>query len=341
MDEKGFWEVIDLADWSREGDDEVVTEGMVRRLASLPDEEIFAFDDALAEHLHALDRRDIAEAVFGGEEYFSPDEFLDWRCVCVVNGEGLYRDVLAARRFPSPDLYFESLLYVPMRAWARKHGTDAESYPHQSEPDYFTYGNVEGWPSAAGAVVAAADDGGDSADEEQAAFEARVKSLDWDDFLRLALVQGERGSFSHIEPKDAQMVFAMQGERVYSYLTLLLGPVYWAYRRCYLPALALLAIYVGLLAGFLLVGVNPRMFRFLPGAIAGAYFYRIYRWQTNAAMHKMSAAGIDDPAAQEAYMRERGGTSVAAAVGMAVLYLGASVAALAPLWLPALGAGAF
>ena len=81
MGEREFWEIIDLADWSREGDDEAVTEGMVRHLVSLSDEEIFAFDDALAEHLYALDRRDIAEAVFGGEEYFSPDEFVDWRCV--------------------------------------------------------------------------------------------------------------------------------------------------------------------------------------------------------------------------------------------------------------------
>lgn len=335
MDEKEFWRIIDLADWGQEGDDEAVTEGMVQHLASLSDKEIFAFDDALAEHLHALDRRDIAEAAFGDAEYFSPDEFVDWRCVCVVNGEGLYRDVLAGRRLPSSDLCFESILYVPMRAWARKHGAEAENYPHQSETDYFTYGNAEGWAPAAG------DDGSDSAAEEQASFEEKVRSMDWDGFLRLALVQGEGGNFSHIEPKDAQMVFAMQGERTYSYLTLLLGPVYWAYRRCYLPALVLLAVYVGLLAGFLLAGINPRMFRFLPGAIAGAYFYRAYRWQADAVMRKMTAAGIDDPAEQETYMRERGGTSPLAATGMFVLYVGASVAALAPLWLPALGAGAF
>lgn len=55
-------------------------------------------------------------------------------------------------------------MFAPMRAWARKHGTDAESYPHQSEPDYFTYGNVEGWPSAAGATGFVADDGSDSCD---------------------------------------------------------------------------------------------------------------------------------------------------------------------------------
>ena len=48
MGEREFWEIIDLADWSREGDDEAVTEGMVRHLVSLSDEEIFAFDDALA-----------------------------------------------------------------------------------------------------------------------------------------------------------------------------------------------------------------------------------------------------------------------------------------------------
>lgn len=148
MEEKEFWEIIDLLDWDCEGDDEAVVEPVVERLAALSDEDIFAFDDALAAHLYALDRRDIASAAFGDEGYFSPDEFVDWRCVCVVNGEELYRDALEGRDLPSSDLCFESILYVAAQAWERKHGAPQGSYPHEAEPDYFTYSNEQGWADA-------------------------------------------------------------------------------------------------------------------------------------------------------------------------------------------------
>lgn len=146
MGEREFWEIIGLADWSREGDDEAVTEGMVRHLASLSDEEIFAFDDALAEHLRALDRRDVAERAFGHDrDRFFPDEFLGWRCACVAGGRGCWEDALAGRSAPPAGARFEELMFAPMRAWPRRHGTNPEAYPHRPVPSCQAFGNRDGW----------------------------------------------------------------------------------------------------------------------------------------------------------------------------------------------------
>ena len=40
---------------------------------------------------------------------------------------------------------FESLLYVPQKAWALKHSCSAEDYPHSSPLSYETGSNKEGW----------------------------------------------------------------------------------------------------------------------------------------------------------------------------------------------------
>jgi len=40
---------------------------------------------------------------------------------------------------------FESLLYVPAEAWARKHIKHSSQYPHFPEPSYETGSNRELW----------------------------------------------------------------------------------------------------------------------------------------------------------------------------------------------------
>lgn len=336
MEEGKFWELIERLDWSREGDDDAVVDPVISALSTLEDESIFAFDDILASHLHELDTRDIAVRAFGSED-LSPDEFLYWRCVCVANGESLFRSVLSGRQTPSADLEFEALLYTASSAWARKHNTDSSTYPHVPEPDYETYANSEGWTKDSSAMT-----DNEIADSEKASStDDFFDQLDWNDFLRLAFIQGKNASFSHIEPKEIGMLMGMRGERVYSYLTIFLGPIYWAYRRCYLPAFALLAVFVGVVAGTLALGINPRVMRFLPGMIAGAFFYRAYRWRADMMINRMNARGICGAPAQEAYMREHGGTSIWAALGMGVLYIVAAMMSLAPIWMTTLNAGTF
>lgn len=108
--------------------------------------ELFAFDDALAAHLRALDRRDVADRVFGPfRDRFFPDEFLGWRCACVAGGRGCYADALAGRSAPPAETRFEELMFAPMRAWARRHGTNPEAYPHRPIPSCQAFGNRDGW----------------------------------------------------------------------------------------------------------------------------------------------------------------------------------------------------
>lgn len=353
MDDEEFWGLIGRLDWRYEGDDAAVLEPVVSSLAAMSDECIFAFDDALALRLHELDRLDIAERAFG-DGYLSPDGFLYWRCVCVVNGPELFQSVLSGGRQPSPDLEFEAILYAASTAWARKHGAEMDDYPHFPEPSYETYDNREGWlqgatDSLGDNAVEAPDKAPDEEPVARAAERICVVSedeslppgvegveLDRDDLLRLAFIQGRGETFSRSDPVHVGMLMGMRGEHVYSYLTILLGPVYWAYRRCYLPALVLLAVFVGAVAAMLALNINPRVFRFLPGMIAGAFFYRAYRWQADKVMGEMKAQGIDDFAEQEAFMRDRGGTSLRAALAVGVLYVAAALVSLAPLWLPTL-----
>lgn len=122
------------------------TEPLVAHLAAFSNGELFAFDDALAAHLRALDRRDVAERAFGFSRGSSfPDEFLGWRCACVAGGRDFYAAALAGRSTPPAGVRFEELVFAPMRAWARKHGADPADYPHEPCPVFQTYANEGGW----------------------------------------------------------------------------------------------------------------------------------------------------------------------------------------------------
>ncbi|MCP4870190.1 MAG: DUF4240 domain-containing protein [Proteobacteria bacterium] len=72
MDEERFWDVIALFDWSKTGDDVAVTAPTLEALAAMGVEAIYAFDDLLAEKLHALDTRAHCRACYAGEA--DPDD---------------------------------------------------------------------------------------------------------------------------------------------------------------------------------------------------------------------------------------------------------------------------
>lgn len=146
MNEKQFWKIVDKADWSHQGDDEKVLAPVISELSKLEDEEIFGFEDVMSKLLYDIDNQEIALQLYGPELHFSEDLFLYQRCVALVNGENYYKRILSGKERLDPDSEFESILYVPHLAWAKKHKADSGDYPHIPEISYETGSNEELWP---------------------------------------------------------------------------------------------------------------------------------------------------------------------------------------------------
>jgi hypothetical protein len=148
MNEDKFWQIIDLLDWERDADEGIVAPA-VEALSLLSDEDIFRFDDLLAEKLYALDGERFAKKrsseTAGGKAYFSVDDFLYSRCCVVAKGQDFYQTVLKNPNKMPKDCTFESLLYLHEEAWEMKHG-EQEAYPHFREVWYETFSNPTGWP---------------------------------------------------------------------------------------------------------------------------------------------------------------------------------------------------
>jgi hypothetical protein len=147
MNEDHFWSIISLLDWSKTGNDEQVLEPAVQLLAMMTEEQIFGFEDKLAERLHDLDRKDVAKNIgigawSGPNQPFSPDEFLYARCCVVANGRQVYASVLADPTKTPKDCEFEALLTLARKAFERRTG---QSWDYVSPIDYESFANVEGW----------------------------------------------------------------------------------------------------------------------------------------------------------------------------------------------------
>jgi hypothetical protein len=141
-----FWRVMDLCDWSYEGDDDKVLEPVISYLSGQSDELIFLFEDVMTELLYNLDTRANYERYKEVAGYDSEDMFLYCRCVAIINGRDYYQDVIE-NGFPDDmcEMEFESVLYVPEFAWSDKHGQDTAEYPHFSPLSYEIRSNKEGW----------------------------------------------------------------------------------------------------------------------------------------------------------------------------------------------------
>lgn len=148
MDEELFWEIIASFNWKKLGDDAVMLPAL-KKLAALPIEEIFAFDNILAKKLYQLDGAKYADACYpvkrfiSGKPYISVDDFLYCRCVIVVNGPAYYEHILQNPDGWPVDSEFESVLYLAANAYERK--PKGEEYPHVPEPSFETYSNLAGW----------------------------------------------------------------------------------------------------------------------------------------------------------------------------------------------------
>ena len=149
MNEETFWKIIAQLDWDETGDDDAVLEPAVESLMALKEEDIFGFDDLLAEKLHALDTREHCRGCYAGEldpdngdDYISADDFLYSRCVVVANGREFFDEVMADPTKMPQGMEFEALLSLAQTAYERK---TRKSYEHISPIDYESFQNAQGW----------------------------------------------------------------------------------------------------------------------------------------------------------------------------------------------------
>lgn len=141
--------------------------------------------------------------------------------------------------------------------------------------------------------------------------------------LYAAYAEGEGGS-----PKP-QMVRKMRGWG-FSWLALLLTPLYLLYRKQYLAAGCWIVVSFG--ADFLSKSLSTvvGMLFFLASLVFGMAFYSLYRVSAERAMDRAFEQGATNVREVLAYVRRCGGTSFAAVgVGFAVVFALAVVEVLA------------
>ena len=140
-----FWNTMELCDWKKEGDDDKVLKPVIKYLAEQNDHIIFEFDDLMTELLYHLDTKKLAEQCKKADLQMCDDTFLYSRCVALINGPAYYEKVKQGKEENVWNMEFESLLYVPQKAWALKHQSSVDEYPHTSPLSYETGSNKDGW----------------------------------------------------------------------------------------------------------------------------------------------------------------------------------------------------
>ena len=140
-----FWNTMELCDWTKEGDDDKVLNPVIQYLSKQEDHLIFEFDDLMTELLYHLDTKKLAEQCEKVEPLMNDDTFLYSRCVALINGPAYYEKVKQGKENGVWSMEFEALLYVPQKAWALKHKSSVDEYPHISALSYETGSNQSGW----------------------------------------------------------------------------------------------------------------------------------------------------------------------------------------------------
>ena len=136
---------MERCNWDFEGNDDKVLAPVITYLAEQGDEAIFLFDDLMSELLYHLDTRELAEQCKNVSGFTSGDGFLYSRCVALINGPGYYKEAENGKQKNMWDMEFESILYVPQKAWQVKYGENEEEYPHIPPLSFETGSNEEGW----------------------------------------------------------------------------------------------------------------------------------------------------------------------------------------------------
>lgn len=147
MNKDEFWKVLDLLDWKSTGDDDKVLAPAVKYLSKKSVEDIYEFEELLAESLFAIDGIEFAENIGensydGQKNYFSADIFLYARCVALVNGREYYEYVLHNPQEMIKDMEFEALLTLAPEAYKLKEGKEFDYSPKKS---YETFSNKKLW----------------------------------------------------------------------------------------------------------------------------------------------------------------------------------------------------
>ncbi|MCI9515029.1 MAG: DUF4240 domain-containing protein [Oscillospiraceae bacterium] len=140
-----FWATMDLCDWSEEGNDDKVLAPVIDYLSRQDDSVIYHFDDLMSELLYHLDTKKLWIQCEKSEPLTSDDTFLYSRCTALINGPNYYEKARRGRAKAMWDKEFEALLYVPSRAWAKKHHRDPSDYDHFPPFSIETGSNRDAW----------------------------------------------------------------------------------------------------------------------------------------------------------------------------------------------------
>jgi len=147
MTEERFWSIIALLDWGRKSSHDILAPA-VEALSLFSEEDIFRFDQILAEKLYELDGETFAQELgwdVSGNGHFSADVFLYARCCAVANGRDYYDKILKKPSLMPKEHTFEPLLYLAEQAHRLKTGSDR--YDFLPSVSYETFNNPKGWPN--------------------------------------------------------------------------------------------------------------------------------------------------------------------------------------------------
>ena len=140
-----FWSTIRFCDWDYEGDDEKVLKPVIEYLSRQPNEIIFRFHDLMNELLYNLDTKKLADQCEEETGFCSGDSFLYSRCVAIINDIPFYEKVKSGKYKDIWNMEFESVLYVPSKAWALKNSRSVDDYPYIPPLSCETGSNKEAW----------------------------------------------------------------------------------------------------------------------------------------------------------------------------------------------------
>ena len=140
-----FWNTMELCNWDKAGNDDKVLKPVLQYLSQQDDAAVFEFDDLMSELLYGLDTKKLAGQCRKVDPKMCDDTFLYSRCAALINGPAYYEKVKQGKEKNVWTMEFESLLYVPMRAWALKHHGAVDDYDHVPPLSCETGSNRDGW----------------------------------------------------------------------------------------------------------------------------------------------------------------------------------------------------
>ncbi|CAN7197654.1 DUF4240 domain-containing protein [Pseudoduganella sp. LjRoot289] len=138
MHESEFWRLVALIDVKAldDGDEDVAIRPLYEVLVNKTEEELFAFEEQLAQQLYEIDGELYAENA--GDSGGSDGGFLYARCYVVAKGFDFFKAVKGdPTRMPkSIEQWCETLLYSHREAWALLTGHDSSEWPFCSSVSY-------------------------------------------------------------------------------------------------------------------------------------------------------------------------------------------------------------